>query len=326
MTVRRALRHLAVALTAMCPSTASAQSAWVPQPGEVVVSATYQSLVANRHLFSNLTGPELTPIEHAIGTDFQSNSLDIGNVRSHALVVDGDVGVTDSLALSGSLAFIAARYRGDFPENVSFDNGVFHGTVQDVQLGARYMITRDLWALTPFSTFTLPARDYEVLAHAALGLGLNMLEVGANVGRMLVRDGAAKGYLQAAFGYTFTESPYEDISLNRSRATLEAGYFVGRFSLQAQTYWRRVHGGIHWSDLHGDHHDDHFAGHDQAAATREWRYGAGVSFQFSDAMSIEVSYGDLLQGANTHAARVVSVGWTWGFQAFGGRTLGGGFK
>ena len=46
--------------------------------GEVAVTANYQSLVADRHLFSNLTGPELTPMEIAVGTDFQSNSLDLG--------------------------------------------------------------------------------------------------------------------------------------------------------------------------------------------------------------------------------------------------------
>jgi len=178
MTVRRVFGHVAVALTAMGPSTALAQSAWVPQRGEVAVTTTYQSLAADRHLFSDLTGPELTPFERAMGTDFHSNSLDRGNVRSHALVVDGDVGITNSLAVTGALAFITARYRGDFPENPSFDDGSFHGTVQDLLLGARYMMTRDLWAFTPFTAFTFPARDYVVLAHAAQGLGLNMLEVG----------------------------------------------------------------------------------------------------------------------------------------------------
>ena len=90
------------------------------------------------------------------------------------------------------------------------------------------------------------------------------------------------------------------------------------------TTWRRVHGGIEWSDLDDIH--EHFAGHDQAAATRDWRYVAGVSFQLSDAMSLEMSYGDFLRGANTHNARVISVGWSWGFRAFGVPTLGGGFR
>ena len=326
MTVRPACGRVAVALAVMGPSSALAQSAWVPQRGEVAVTSTYQSLVAHRHLFSNLTGPELTPIEEALGTDFQSNSLDIGHVRAHALVVEGDLGITGSLALTGGLGFITARYRGDNPEDPSYDDGSFHGSVQDVLLGARYMVTRGAWALTPFTTFILPARDYVVLAHAAQGLGLNMLEVGVAAGRILTADGAAKGYLQGTYGYTFTESPTAEFSLNRSRAMVEAGYFVGRVSLQGLTYWRRVHGGLEWSDLHGDHDDERFAGHDQAAATREWRYAAGVSFQLGDTMSVEVSYGGLLYGANTHAAHVVSVGWTWGFQAFGGRPLGRGFK
>jgi hypothetical protein len=326
MTVRQAFGRVAIALTVTGPSTALTQSAWVPQHGEVALTTTYQSLVADRHLFTNLTGPELTPLEKMLGTDFQSNSLDIGNVRSHALVVDGDVGITDSLAVTGALAFITARYRGDSPENESFDDGAFHGSVQDVLLGARYMTTRELWAFTPFAGVTFPARDYVVLAHAAQGLGLNMLEVGVSVGRILLSDGAAKGYVQGTYGFAFTESPDEDLSLNRNRAALEAGYFIGRFSLQGFTNWRLVHGGREWSDLDPEHHPDHIQNHDQTAATREWRYAAGVSFQLSEVMSIDLSYGDLLWGANTHDARAVSVGWTWGFRAFGGRKLGDGFK
>lgn len=325
MSVRQTLRNVAVALSALCPSAALAQTPWVPSRGEVALSTTYQWLDADRHLFSNLTGPVLTPLEIANGMDYQSNSLDRGRVQSHALVIDGDVGITDRIALSGSLAFIAPRYRGAFPEQPSADNGVFHPTVQDVQVGARYMVKRNLWAVTPFAAFTTPIRDYEVLAHAAQGLGLTMLEVGTSVGRILLVDGGAKGYVQGTYGYSFTESPLEEISLNRSRATLEAGYFFGRISVQASTTWRRVHGGIEWSDLGTGSHE-HFAGHDQAAATREWRYGAGVSIQLNDATSVEMSYGDFLRGANTHAAQVVSFGWTWGFQAFGGPALGGGFK
>jgi hypothetical protein len=309
------------------PPAALAQSAWVPRRGEVAVTSTYQSLAADRHLFANLTGPHLTPFEEAEQTDFQTNSLDRGHVRSHAFVVDGDVGLTDSLAVTAALGFVTARYRGDFPEDERFDDAQFHGSVQDVLLGARYTMRHGVWAFTPFTGFTFPARDYVVLAHAAQGLGLDMLEIGITVGRVLEADGAAKGYLQGTYGYAFTERPIEDVPLNRSRAAMEAGYFIGRFSLQGFTTWRLVHGGIEWADLSpAHHHADHLRGHDQAAATREWRYAAGVSIQLTDVMSIDMSYGDLLWGANTHDARALSVGWTWGFQAFGGRKLGTGFK
>ena len=96
MSVRPASWTVIAALATLCPA-AVAQSAWLPAKGEVAVTANYQSLVADRHLFSNLTGPELTPMEIAFGTDFQSNSLDLGTVQSHAVVVDGSVGLTTGL-------------------------------------------------------------------------------------------------------------------------------------------------------------------------------------------------------------------------------------
>jgi len=326
MSVRSLLWGGAFAFVAIYPSTTLAQAPWIPPKGEVDVAVTYQWLDSDRHLLSNLTGSELTPLEIALGTDFQSNSLDVGRTQSHALVVDGDVGITDRLALTGSLAFITARYRGAFPEQEIADNGAFHASVQDLQVGARYMVAGDLWAFTPFTSFTTPVADYEVLAHAAQGLGLTMLEIGASVGRILLVNGAAKGYLQGTYGYSFTESPIEDVSLNRSRATLEAGFFLGRrLAVQALTSWRRVHGGLEWSDAVFRGHE-HFAGHDQSAATREWRYGAGVSFQLTNETSVELSYGEFIRGANTHDARTIAIGMSWGFQAFGGQTIGGGFK
>jgi hypothetical protein len=121
------------------------------------------------------------------------------------------------------------------------------------------------------------------------------------------------------------ETLVDDVPLNRSRAMLEAGVFVGRFTLQGSTTWRRVHGGFEWSDIAFGSHV-HFAGHDQSAAIREFRYGAGLSFQVTPRASIDVSYGDFITGANTHDARVVAVGWTWGFQMFGGSTIGDAFK
>lgn len=319
----RLLAGVGFALAVLSPSVTLAQEPLIPPKGEVVVTATYQWLDSDRHWFSNLTGP-LTPLEIDVGTDFHSNSLDLGRVQSMALVLDGDVAITNRLALSGSLAFIAPRYRGAFPEPGPTDDGSFHASVQDMQVGARYMLVAGRWAVTPFTTVTTPVRDYDVQGHAAQGLGLTMLEIGASAGDVLVVNGASKGYLQATYGYTFTESPIEGLSLNRSRASLEAGMFLGRFTLQGLASWRRVHGGLEWSDVGFGH--EHFAGHDQSAAAREWRWGAGVSLQLTDATSIEFSYGDFIKGANTHDARTVTVGWSWGFQVFGGQRLGEGFR
>lgn len=316
----------AVVLSVIGPAHAFAQTSWIPARGDAEIATTYQWLDADRHLFSNLTGPELTPLEIARHVDYHSNSLDFGRVQSHAVVIDGDVGVTGHLALSGSLAFIAPRYRGAFPHPGPADDGQYHATVQDLQIGARYMIARNVWTLTPHCTFTTPMRNYEVLAHAAQGLHLKQFEIGTSVGRILLANGAGKGYVEGTYGYSFVENPLdEDISLNRSRASFEGGVYVGRFTFQGSTSWRHVHGGLEWSDVAFGSHE-HFPGHDQAAATREWRYGAGVSFEMTPTTSLELSYGDLITGANTHNARTIAVGWSWGFTMFGAPTLGSRFK
>lgn len=311
LTMRRRASGLVVVMAVLLPSATHAQAPWVPPRGEATIGSTYQWLDADRHLFSQLTGPELTPLEIARHTDYQTNSLDFGRVQSHAVLVGGDVGLTDRLAVSASLALISPRYRGAFPHPGPADDGNFHTTLQDLQVGARYMFATDAWAVTPFSVFTTPVAEYEVLAHAAQGQKLKQLEVGTSIGRILVLGGAAKGYVQGLYGYSIVESLVEDVSLNRSRAAVEAGYFLGRLTLQGSTSWRRVHGGFEWSDIAFGAHE-HFEGHDQSAAIREWRWGAGVSLQVTPAASLEVSYGDFINGANTHDARVIAIGWTQG--------------
>ena len=321
----RSAKWLLLVMAVLLPTAARAQTPWVPPRGEATIGVTYQWLDADRHLFSRLTEPELTPLEIARGVDYQTNSLDFGRVQSHALLMAGDIGLTDRLTASASLALISPRYRGAFPHPGPADDGQFHTTLQDLQVGARFMLSKDPWAFTPFTVFTTPVADYEVLAHAAQGQHLKQLEMGTSVGRILAAGGVAKGYLQGLYGYSVVESVVHDVSLNRSRASFEAGWFLGRFTLQGSTTWRRVHGGFEWSDIAFGTHE-HFAGHDQSAAIRDWRWGAGASFQATPGGSLEISYGDFINGANTHDARIMAVGWTWGFQLFGGSTIGAGFK
>jgi hypothetical protein len=323
---RRSILYVAAAGSLwLAPGTALAQAPWTPPKGEVSVAVTYQWLDSDRHLFSRLDGPELTPFEVARRTDYQTNSLDFGRVQSHATVIEAEAGINDRFAIAGTLTAVAPRYRGAFAHPGTADNGAFHATVQDLQVGGRYMFERGEWALTPHVSATLPMRDYEVLAHAAQGLGLKMLEGGASLGRLLTAGGAARGYVQATYGYSLVERAVQDVSLNRSRAALEGGYFFSRFTVQAMTTWRHVHGGLDWADV-SFLASEHFETHDQSAATREWRYGLGVSIQVTNRASLELSYGDFIKGANTHDARTFALGWTWGFQAFGTPTVGEGFR
>lgn len=314
-------------LTAMWlfPATTVAQSAWVMPKGEVNISFNFQWLDAHNHLLSDaVEGSELTPIELKDGVDFDSKVRDIGTVQSQVYVVDGDIGLTDRFSLNGGVAIVAPRYLGSSPHVGFLDDGLFHGSFQDARIGARYMaLDKGTFVLTPFATFLFPVADYETLGHAAQGRGLKELQVGASVGQILMFGGAPKAFVDAWYSYSFMENVSDTIALDRSTAVIQVGYFLGsRLTLIGLTSLQRIHGGIEWADLGVDAGPSGLgAAHDQAAASRDWRFGGGLSFQVNEMTSLYVSLNSLLWGENTHDASTVTFGVNWGFQAFGGLML-----
>jgi len=310
----------------LVPTAARAQSAFVPPRGEVDLSVTYQRIESHRHYFGDaVAGEDLAPVEEFVGTDFDGPVVDLGAIESHGAIVDGDVGLTDRLALFGGVALVQAKYTGSTPDGET-DDGTYHGGFQDARVGARYlMVDRGLWVATPFVELSVPTRDYPVAGHAVIGRGLKELRVGAAVGGILVVGGAARGYVEGSYSYGFMENPSDELALNRSRAGVEVGFFLGRLSLQVLSSWQHVHGGLEWANI-GDHHlsEEHVHMHDQAAATRDWRMGVGMTFDTSDTTALYLSYNGLVSGVNTHDGHAITFGVNWAFQAFGGFSLGPG--
>ena len=243
MNIRRVLPFLLFVLILLIPGRALAQGAWVPRQGEAAFSINYQWLDAKRHAADN---SGLSPFEAWFGLDFDSNEIeDFGRLSALSMVLDAEVGVTDRLTLTGGLAFTTARYLGDVPET-PLDDGQFHGSVQDARIAARYAAVNDgTWSVTPFAAFVFPATDYAVFGQTAPGLGLNELQVGAAVGRLLDIRGSPRAWFQGAYYYAFMENVSEEITVDRSNLILELGYFVNeRLSVNLLTNWQKVHGGI----------------------------------------------------------------------------------
>ena len=200
------------------------------------------------------------------------------------------------------MAIVAPRFLGSNPEVALLDDGAFHGTFQDARIGARYMaLDKSTFVLTPFATFLFPVADYATLGHAAQGRHLKELQVGASVGQILMFGGAPKAFVDAWYSYSFMENVSDTIAFDRSTAVIQVGYFLGqRLTLIGLTSLQRIHGGIEWADLgHDAGHTGLGAAHDQAAATRDWRFGGGVSFQVNNTTSLYVSLNSLLRGENT---------------------------
>ncbi len=225
MDIRRVLPFLFVLLILLPPASALAQAAWGPSQGEAFFSISYQWLDAKRHALDN---SGLSPFEDWLGQYFDSNEIeDFGRLSALSMVLDAEVGVTDRLTLTGGLAFTTARYLGDVPETPTDADGQFHGAVQDARIAARYAAVNDgTWSVTPFAAFVFPATDYAVFGQTAPGLGLNELQVGAAVGRLLDIRGSPRAWFQGAYYYAFMENVSEAINVDRSNLILDLGYFV----------------------------------------------------------------------------------------------------
>ena len=279
-------------------SDASAQ-AWLPGAGEGAVSVLYQNSLVDRHL----------------GSD--GSRIDSGKIRVDGLLLDVTYGVTDKIAITLNVPFIAAKYEGIKPHpNSALDDGRLHGAFQDLRFDVRYNISTGPVAITPFVGTVLPSHDYPYYGHAAVGRNLNEVQVGAYVARVL--DPLIPGaFVQGRYAYAFTQQLF-DISHNRSILDLELGYFV---SPKLRTFGlatgQITHGGV---ELIGafpfNLPSEQIVHHDQISRVNMFDLGAGAQVSVSPSMDLFGSVVHTMSGTNGHAlSYLVTVGASWTFHA-----------
>jgi hypothetical protein len=302
---------LAVAFVLFLSRAASAQ-AFVPPAGEGNVTVAYQDLFTRGHLDLNgerMAGPS--------GTD---------RTRAHAMTLEGEFGVTDRLAVYGSIPFIRSRYEGSAPHLVGgvpgavqeWDDGHYHGTWQDVHLGLRFNIVARPVAITAFAERVIPSHQYPATAHAAVGKDLLALTVGGAVGGFL--DGVLPGlFFQSQYSYTRT-AEIVGIRPNRSRVDGEVGYFITpRLAVRFLESYQVTHDGF---DLVGflpmTDARFHRTGEDIPASLRHYHdqlqrsnfltLGAGVGFAVNESVEIFAAGSNTVWGENVHPLRGVTIG------------------
>ncbi len=230
------------------------------------------------------------------------------DLRSVATTLAVEYSVTDRLGLGLSVPYVQSRYHGANPHpGVVVDDGTMHGSLQDLQLDARYALARGELIVTPFAGFRTPVRDYPTMGHAAPGRGLREMEMGVSAGRHLhpLIPGAVVG---ANVSYTYSEA-IEDVRVNRTNADIQFGYgLTPRLFVRGFAAWQRSHGGV---DLPVPPSHPLFHHHDQLARVNHTRAGAGVSFSLTDDVSLHVGYAEVLRSVNSHIGRSVSVGTSW---------------
>ncbi|HEX2455653.1 MAG TPA: hypothetical protein VHI99_18290 [Vicinamibacterales bacterium] len=244
--------------------------------------------------------------------------LDRGPIRGESLLVDFTYGLTDKVAVSVALPYVAAKYNGSFPhvrdDGSTLDSGAYHSTFQDFRFDVRYNVSRRGFVLTPFVGSIVPSHSYEYFAHSAIGRHVREVQVGAYWAKLL--DPLVPGmFVQGRYSYGFAQRIL-DISHNRSNLDLEVGYFVKpELRVFALGAGQLTHGGV---DLYGN---SRFAlgpvlypHHDQISRDNILNVGAGAAYDLSPSVGVYGSFMRTVAGRNVHALQHgVTIGMAWSF-------------
>ena len=289
-------------------SPARAQ-AFLPAKGEGTVSILFQDMFVKDHYTAAVP-------------------VDLGPIQSETLLVDVTYGLTDKVAVSIGIPWIASKYTGTFPHPLAdfsgpvpvfyganpLDDGSYHGAFQDFRFNVRYNLTKKGLVLTPFVGSVVPSHDYSYFAHSAPGLDLNELQLGVSAARLL--DSLVPGLLvQGTNSYGVREKAL-DVSPNHSNMSIELGYFATpKLRLLALSTGQLTHGGI---DLVPSARVNlpaiQFAHHDQIQRDNFLDLGGGAAYSLTDRVDLFGSLIRTVAKRNGHALdRGVTVGLSWSF-------------
>ena len=273
------------------PLAVSAQ-AWLFPKGEGTVSLSYQNIFVRDHVYS------------------KGDAHDIGHILSHAATLSVDYSLTDRLAVSVNVPFVASKYYGPRPHQLPIDNGTYNSGFQDFTTDVRYSLSRHPVVLTPFFRAVIPSHNYEYFAHSAVGRDQREFQLGANFGRRL-NPIVPNAFVQARYSYAFVERIL-GIAPNRSDAEIQIGYFLThRLSLLGTGQWTYTHSGVDltFHVFHGGLNDDQWPHHDQIAKASLLDVGGGAAYAVNGSLEMFVSMARSVEGRNGHLhAAVVTIG------------------
>ncbi len=227
----------------------------------------------------------------------------IGVIDAHALYPQIDFAVTDRLSLQAGVPIFVVRYRGNFPHrhhgHEHLDNGSYHGDVQDILVGARYLAVDQDFKVEPFVMLTVPSHGYPVSAHSSIGLHLVKGEVGSRFSYTPPFD---DWYVAASGSHVFSEHPL-GINIDHWKAEFEAGYFVKpNFAIRALLLAKQGKGLSRPRDFipFDPELDEH---HDQLLKNNYVNAGVGFDWFLTGGRRVSATALRMIQSEDTHILR-----------------------
>ena len=277
--------------------------AWTPAKGEGTVSLTYQNYDVAGHY------------------DPRGRKNNNGGTESQAAVTEVDYGLTDTIAVTVNLPFIASKYTGPpvyFVGGIEthpgpLDDRTYHGAFQDVRVEVRRLFWAGPIPVAPFIGASFPTHNYETVGEAVPGRHRRDFQMGANVGVNLDRV-LAGAYAHGRYGYA-TAQRIEGFAFTRSNVDVEIGFpIASRFVLRGVAGWQIRHQGPSVQDLTVD-----WEHHDRFIAPSYTTLGVGASVPIGGVDVYALWLGTVKGSNGAHRARTIAAGVTF---AFGSRLRG----
>ncbi len=300
----RAVRVLSLLLAISLPVLAQA---WLSPKGDGVVTMLYQNDIERLHSFGD------------------GRTKDRGHTYLDAVYFNTDLSLTDKIAVSVSMPYIAGKYVGPFPHMlvrgdpstaVALDDGNYHGGIQDFRFNVRYALSRRDLKIAPFFQASIPSHSYATLGHAAVGFDESEYRVGVSVGRRL-NPILPKAFVQGQYAFGMTPVVAANIAPKRSYGELQLGYLLSRrISLQGSSVLTWAHNGIDFDyDLFPNNLTvEQYLNHDRIARGKLLDTSGSITYQMNRSTSFFLSVGHSFYGTNAHLRYLVTtVGFTKAF-------------
>lgn len=304
---RRAWRAAALVLAAAMPGAGiasdparygSLQDFGSPEPARGWISLGFQAVHTRGSLDGS--GGDL-PFLRNLETD------------SRSLTVSVDYRIDDRWSLNASLPFIRKRAVNDAgfhnparlaiprPDSQFLDDGDYHGTWQDWQIGVTYHTDVAGFDVRPHAVLTYPSRDYTFFASAASGQRLRRLRLGFDASRRL---GHSNFHYSAGYSYELVEKVLEN-TLDKQHLRLSGRYDVSpQLSASVFAVGRRGRGldpaiFLRESRLGSElwYQHDRLLRHNYGLA------GIGATWRFNEVWSVAGSTSRMVWGDSIHDIR-----------------------
>lgn len=287
-----------------CPANeieplASIHDLEAPAPSRGRIGLGFQSV----HTRGSLdTRGDPSPFLRDLETDIRSLTLSVDYRASERWSLHASLPYIRKRAVNDPGAHDPTRLAPPRPESEFLDDGRYHGTWQDWQVGATYHTRIGGFDVRPHAVLTYPSRDYVFFASAAAGQRLKRLRLGFDASRRL---GRTNFHYSAGYSYELVEEVL-GVHLDRHHLRLSGRYdFSPQWSANLFVAGRDAHGidpsinlpaeRIRGSELWYQH--DRLLPHNYALA------GVGATWRVSDLWSLSASTSRMVWGDSIHDIR-----------------------